>query len=235
MSFPFAESVVIRPKMTVYNAVSLDGRVTGFDVDMDLYYGISAQWGNDGVLVGSRTVLQSMKEIPPETEEDMVPPGTEKDSSLPYVIFVDSKGMIRSHHVFRQQPFIREVLVLISRASPDEYRKYLDERKIQYIETGEDRVDLKEAMEVLHDRYGLGNMRSDSGGGLNSALMHQGLVDNLIVLMEPYLAGGDEVPFFNELKERVGPMDLKKIEKLDNGRFLIEYEVPEQTDHHEVS
>ncbi len=137
----------MRPEMTIYNTVSLDGRLTGFEADLDLYYGISSAWGNDGVLIGSETILRSMEEVPDETEYDRQPPSSIDDDSLPYIIFVDSKGRLRSHHVFRHLPYIREVLVLISKRTPDEYRKYLKERKYQYIETGEDQVDLVEALE----------------------------------------------------------------------------------------
>ncbi len=214
----------MRPGITIYNVTSLDGRLTGFQADLDLYYGISSKWGNDGVLVGSETVLQSMEEVPEETEENRRPPESVNDEKLPYVIFVDSRGRIRSHHVFRHLPYIREVLVLISKKTPREYRKYLEERDIDYIETGEDRVDLKEAVEVLRSDYGLNNIRSDSGGSLNSVLMREGLVDRIVILLDPVLAGGGNTPFFNELSSTV-KLRLESMEKMDSGQLLMSYEV----------
>jgi 2,5-diamino-6-(ribosylamino)-4(3H)-pyrimidinone 5'-phosphate reductase len=213
-----------KPELTIYNAVSLDGRVTGFEANLDLYYGISSGWKNDGVLVGSETVLRSMEEVPEETEESRMPPESGSDGSLPYVIFVDSRGRLRSHHVFRHLPYIREVLVLISRKTPDEYRRYLDERNIEYIEAGEDLVDLAEAMEVLNRKYGLVNLRSDSGGSLNSALMREGLVDRIVVLMDPVLAGGGNTPLFDELDVPV-KLRLEGMEKVDSGQLLMSFEV----------
>jgi 2,5-diamino-6-(ribosylamino)-4(3H)-pyrimidinone 5'-phosphate reductase len=214
----------MRPKITIYNVTSLDGRLTGFRADLDLYYGISSKWGNDGVLVGSGTVLKSMDEVPKETENDRKPPKSRNDERLPYVIFVDSLGRIRSHHVFRHLPYIREVLVLISKKTPLEYRSYLEERKINYIEAGEDRVDLKKALEVLRLDYGLKNMRSDSGGSLNSILMREGLVDRIVILLDPVLAGGGNTPLFNELSSTV-KLRLESMEKLDSGQLLMSYEV----------
>lgn len=214
----------MRPEMTIYNTVSLDGRLTGFEADLDLYYGISSAWGNDGVLIGSETILRSLEEVPEETQDDRRPPSTIDDKSLPYVIFVDSKGRLRSHHVFRHLPYIREVLVLISKRTPDEYRKYLLERDYQYIETGEDQVDLVEALKVLYERFGLRKMRTDTGGVLNKVLMDQGLVDRVVVLMNPVLAGSGNTPFFEELNASV-KLRLEKVEKVKDGRLLISYNI----------
>lgn len=206
--------------MTIYNSVSLDGRVTGFVADLALYYGISAEWGNDGVLVGSGTVLKSMEAIPEDTEDDLHPPETVDDASLPYVLFVDSKGLIRSHHVFRQQPYIREVMVLISKDTPDDYRRYLDDRNYRYIETGDDRVDLISAMEVLYEEFGLRNMRTDSGGTLNSALIDADLVDEIVLILNPVLAGNTQTPLLSELSG-VKDLEFRSFEKLDNGSLFI--------------
>ena len=214
----------MRPRMTIFNSISLDGKVTGFDTDLDLYYGISSQWGNDGVLVGSGTVLKSMEQVPEETEEDMHPSRTADDASLPYVIFVDSRGRIRSHHIFRKQPYIREVMVLISAETPDDYRRYLEERKYQYIETGKDRVDLVSAMEILNVKFGLKNLRTDSGGSLNTALINQDLVDRIVVLMDPVIAGGGNTPIFEELGSLV-KLRMERIEGIDDRHILISYEV----------
>jgi 2,5-diamino-6-(ribosylamino)-4(3H)-pyrimidinone 5'-phosphate reductase len=214
----------VKPEVTIYNMTSLDGRLTGFEGDLGLYYGISSKWSNDGVLVGSETVLKSMEEVPEEKEADRNPPESVTDKSLPYVIFVDSRGRIRSHHVFRREPYIREVIVLISGNTPDEYRKYLEERSIIYIETGEERVDLKEALEVLYDEYGLRNVRTDSGGSLNSVLIREGLIDRIVVLMNPVLVGGGNTPFVNELAHSL-KLKLEKNEKIEKGHILMEFSI----------
>ena len=45
------------PKVIVYNAVSLEGRITGFNADSELYYELASKLGVDAVLMGSETVL----------------------------------------------------------------------------------------------------------------------------------------------------------------------------------
>ena len=74
--------------------------------------------------------------------------------------------------------------------TPQEYRNYLGERKIAAIVTGSDRIDVRAAMEVLK-RYGV--VRVDSGGTLNSVLLNSGLVDELSVLIHPFLPEGSQI------------------------------------------
>ena len=45
------------PKVILYNAVSLDGRINGFDADIELYYEVASKWDLDAVLMGSTTLL----------------------------------------------------------------------------------------------------------------------------------------------------------------------------------
>jgi len=56
--------------------------------------------------------------------------------------------------------------------------------------TGDDRVDLRAALEELHARYGVRTVRVDSGGVLNGALLRAGLVDEVSILVGPCLVGG---------------------------------------------
>jgi 2,5-diamino-6-(ribosylamino)-4(3H)-pyrimidinone 5'-phosphate reductase len=59
------------PKVILHTAMSLDGRITGFPADLDIYYSLAAQWNPDAILFGSETVLAAVRdnpllEIPPE-------------------------------------------------------------------------------------------------------------------------------------------------------------------------
>jgi 2,5-diamino-6-(ribosylamino)-4(3H)-pyrimidinone 5'-phosphate reductase len=47
----------MRPRVTVHDLVSVDGRLTGFPADLGLYYGIAARVPHQAVLTGSRTLL----------------------------------------------------------------------------------------------------------------------------------------------------------------------------------
>jgi 2,5-diamino-6-(ribosylamino)-4(3H)-pyrimidinone 5'-phosphate reductase len=217
----------MKPKVTIYNEISLDGYVTGIQGNMELYYGISSQWGNDAVIVGSETVIKAIPEVPKEKESDRKPSPRMEDETLPYLALVDSKGRVRSHHIFRQQPYIREVIVLISRSTPDEYRNYLKEREYPMIETGEDHVDIGEALEVLNERFHVKNIRNDSGGTLNAVLMNEGLVDRVVALIDPIIVGRGHTPFFERL-EIPFKLELESIDKIESGEVLISYSINEK-------
>ena len=58
----------------LYNAVSLDGRITGFDADVELYYELAAKLGVEAVLMGSNTVLNGFAVKPGETLEESEEP-----------------------------------------------------------------------------------------------------------------------------------------------------------------
>lgn len=44
-----------KPEVIMHNSVSLDGRVTGFGVDMGLHYGIVGSYGADAYCAGSNS------------------------------------------------------------------------------------------------------------------------------------------------------------------------------------
>ena len=56
-----------RPYVVLHNAVSLDGRITGFEVDLAQFYGLAATFREDVSLAGSRTLSDPSQPIPPET------------------------------------------------------------------------------------------------------------------------------------------------------------------------
>ena len=54
------------PRVIIHNAVSVDGRIDNFDVDMGLYYELAKTWKEDATLVGSITILKAeeQEEVP---------------------------------------------------------------------------------------------------------------------------------------------------------------------------
>jgi 2,5-diamino-6-(ribosylamino)-4(3H)-pyrimidinone 5'-phosphate reductase len=47
----------MRPNVILHNALSLDGRITGFPVDLGLYYQVASSWKEDVTLAGCDTLL----------------------------------------------------------------------------------------------------------------------------------------------------------------------------------
>ena len=56
------------PRVILHNAVSLDGRIDGFPMDLQQYYELISIWKEDATLAGSHTFLQAASVAPPEDE-----------------------------------------------------------------------------------------------------------------------------------------------------------------------
>ncbi len=214
----------MRPKVIMHNQVSLDLKLTGFPVDMGTYYGIAGEFGAQAAITGSNTILAATEEFPPEKPSDFVKPEINPDDTSGYMIIVDSRGRVRSHHVMRRFEMIKDVIVLVSRSTPKEYLEYLGERNYDYIQAGEDKVNLASALETLNERYGFDLIRSDAGTELNSVLLEKGLIDRISLLISPVLVGGDGIGMFDNLDEGV-ELKLESSTVLEGGVVHTLYDV----------
>lgn len=193
------------PRVIIHIATSLDGRITRFPADLELYYALAATWNPDAILFGSETVLTAVREnpaleVPPGHEEMFRPPEGAKDTR-PLLVIADSRGRIRCWDAIRRWPYMRDLLAFCSSATPGEYLSYLEKQKVAAIVAGNDRIDIQEALEVLNRQYGVETVRVDSGGTLNSVLLAAGVVDEVSVLVHPFLAGGRADPtMFDPIK-----------------------------------
>ncbi len=222
------------PEVILHTATSLDGRITGFPADLELYYGLAAEWNADAILFGSETVLAAARdnpalEIPAEHEEKFRPPKGEPDPR-PLLVIADSRGRVRCWDAIRKWPYMRDVLALCSGSTPQEYLMYLAERKIGTIVAGKGRIDMRAALEDLNRDYGVKIVRADSGGTLNSVLLKTGLVTEVSVLIHPCLAGGRSEPtMFEPLKAGLPDgqvrLNLSHTEVMGNGIIWARYRV----------
>ena len=116
------------PKVIVHNSTSLDGSLTKFEVNMPLHYQIVGRFNADMHLVGSNTVKIGidlfLKEIPQETQEDFKKPNKE---GILWAI-PDTTGKLKGLlHILRQSEYCKDVVILISEDTSEEYIAYLKE------------------------------------------------------------------------------------------------------------
>lgn len=179
-------------------------------------------------LVGSNTVRTIPMEIPPETEEDLVPPTVDPGDPRPLWVIVDSRGILKGTlHFWRKMEYIRDIVVLTSGSTPREYIDYLMERGISAIMTGTDKVDLGKAFEVLNERFGVERLLVDSGGELVSVLIEKGLVDEISLVVAPVIMGAGDRSLFRALDSLEKPIELKltSCEKKEKGHLYMMYSV----------
>ena len=229
-----------RPHVVVYNEASIDGRVVGFDTDPSRYYRLGFRWRSDAILMGSTTALAFG---PPEPEADQrrivsrparlpVVPGFESlvTEPRPLLVVPDSGGVVRCWIHARAQPWYRDVVVLVTRHTPSGYLRYLDHRGIEHVEATDPagrRVDLAAALAHLAGSHGVRDVRTDGGGALTGALLAAGLVDEIVVLLDPVASSDPDGQRLVALP-RPGPpggipLRLDDVERFEDGALLLRY------------
>lgn len=188
------------PKLIIFNAVSLDGRINNFPADIGLFYSLVGRWKEDATLVGSGTALNTLGEIPAETDADIEEAASAaKSNDGTLLVISDSRGQLKTWHYWKKLPYWKRFVSLCSKTTPSGHLEYLRKRNIDYIVAGDDRIDYKAALEELNNRYGVKTVRADSGGTLNGILLRTGLVDELSLLIHPALVGGiSQKTFFRD-------------------------------------
>ncbi len=119
---------MVRPRVVVYNEVSIDGRVVGFETDPSRYYRLGFRWRSDAILMGSTTALAFGPPEPLADQRRALPPperlpvvsGFESlvTEPRPLLVVPDSSGAVRSWIHALAQPWYRAVVVLVSRSTP---------------------------------------------------------------------------------------------------------------------
>lgn len=224
------------PRVILHNAVSLDGRIDGFAVDLAQFYELASRWKEDASLAGADTILKAAESAPAEDESASAsaywPEQEGPNSNDPRLLLVipDSRGRVRCWHFLKTWPYWRGFVALCSKKTPQEYLAYLKERHVDCIIAGEDRVDLKAALEELNRRFGVKVVRADSGGKLNGALLRAGLVDEVSLLIYPSLVGGEtersmfHAPNLTSIDGTVS-LKLKHVETLKGDAVWLRYDV----------
>jgi 2,5-diamino-6-(ribosylamino)-4(3H)-pyrimidinone 5'-phosphate reductase len=223
-----------KPKVIVHSEVSADGRIDWFRPHEDVYYGLLPTWNEDATLTGIETVFDPRTGVPRE-ERPATPPKADPSDTRPLLVVTDSRGRGYNWQHFREWPYTRDVLVLVSSQTPESYIAYLKERYVEHIVAGHERVDLGAALLELNRRHGVRTVRTDSGGTLNGALLRAGLVDEISLLVAPSLVGGmSPRSFFRapdlESPEGVVGLRLFHVEKLRHDVVWLRYEVARPTD-----
>jgi 2,5-diamino-6-(ribosylamino)-4(3H)-pyrimidinone 5'-phosphate reductase len=188
-------------------AISLEGATTGFEPDIGRFYELARTWDEDVTLVGADTIL---------AQEDALAaargPGPAADG--PVLAVVDGRGRVSAWEALRDAGHWREVVALHCAATPP--RRHA----MREIVAGEERVDLAAALADL----GGDVVRVDSGGTLVGALLADGLLDEISLLVHPCLAGeaGDR-RWHGGAPAR--PLELIAAEVLDGGLVWLRHRV----------
>lgn len=199
--------------------MTLDGSLTGFMPDMELHYRLAGDFEPDANLIGSETIIKGQEMfgngIPDEVPEDFNQP--ERDSKLPWWVIIDSTGKCKGMlHTCRRVEYCRDVILLVSERTPEDYIRHLEERNYRYIRTDGEKVDLQKALELLAVKYDVKRIVTDTGRVLGNLLLDALLVDEVSLLIHPLIRGKEAYGMFNDVSAEVN-LSLVRAEKFDNG------------------
>jgi 2,5-diamino-6-(ribosylamino)-4(3H)-pyrimidinone 5'-phosphate reductase len=221
------------PYVILHTGISVDGRIDwGLDSD-NPYYELVPRFQADTDISGSNTILTAQIPEDPQKELGLVYDEWIQKPFRPRLAIVDSKGRIKNWEAIKKQPWWSGYMSLCSEETPQSHLDYLKDLEIDTIITGEQKVNLRRALEALNQRFDTRKVRVDSGGTLNGVFLRDGLVDEVSVLISPALVGGisPKTMFVApdlETEKGVIPLTLIHIEELRNCYVWLRYRVQKQ-------
>ncbi len=211
------------PGVIIYDVVSLDGRIEGFEPDVGAFYTLARDIAEDVILAGADTMLAGGDAVP--ADDLASPPAEPSGGSAPLLAIVDSRGRVRSWDWLREQQYWRDAVALVSDATPADYLAHLDSRRVARFACGADRVDLRAALTWLVDEHGVRTVRVESGGALNGALLRAGLATEVHLLVQPCLAGEAQRSFVRGALSAPVALELIACDARDDGLVHVRYRV----------
>ena len=190
---PREERTVLRPHVVSHTLISVDGRLEGFPPDVARYYELAGQLPHDAILAGSGTMVAAAADagVDLTQDDDSLPKkqGPITDPDRPLLIIIDSRGQLTRFDWLRETGLFGDVMVLGCTRTPESHLTRLRDADVEFEVSGTERVDLKAALVHLREKRAIEAVRVDAGPGLNGALLAAGLLDEISVLLAPYLVG----------------------------------------------
>ncbi|WP_421725749.1 RibD family protein [Bauldia sp.] len=215
----------MKPKVILFDAVSLDGCTTSFAVDQGAFYALVQSFKEDATLAGCDTLLAA-------TDANFDPPATpptaaEPNDPRPILVVADSRGRLKGWPFWQSQPFWKNWISLCTDRTPADHIEALRDWGVTPLILGQDKVDLGVALARLAGDYRVGKVRVESGGRLNGALFEAGLADELHLLVHPTLLGGAaHARFAGDLVSAGGiPLRLDTVETRGEDLVFLGYTI----------
>lgn len=221
-------------KVILHNSVSLDCSYVDLTPNMELHYQIVSSYKSDAYMIGSNTAktgISMFGETINEEKADFIKP--KKDEALSYWIIPDTKGIMKGFlHYYRRFEFCKDVIVLVSRATPVDYLNYMKERKYEYVIAGETFVDYQDAIRQLTEKYSIQTILVDTGSKLGNVLLNDNIVDEISLIVSPEIVGKSSANLFENIKSKV-ELQCTRCELLKDSYSWLTYKI-KKTAHNKL-
>lgn len=237
----------MRPYVICHMMSSLDGKTDPTAIrqfsDVNLFEATHPKLGGDAWLCG-RVTLQvdfgQYAEDQPFKNDNSDPVGQpvthvarRHDS---YAISADTRGQI----LWKDDMIDGDhVIALVSQRASKRYLETLKARGVSFIAIGEERIDFARAFAILASQFGIKRLLVEGGGTINGAVLAEGLIDELSLLLLPGVDGrdGPSASFDGRPASPIQtvPAKLNSIERLDNDVLWLRYRLSKPRADGEVS
>ena len=218
----------VKPHVLMMSEITVDGKLTlkkgasskllmkYMDHETDiLLHNTRAEY--DAIMVGSNTI--------------------NIDNSFLTVRYVEGKSPLRVIPSSRADippesnvlgPDAPTLIAVSKKASPEKIR-ILEEKGVDVVCVGEDKVDLPSLMKILVEDYGVSKLMVEGGPTLNYYMLQDSLVDEIRLIHLPFIVGGSDTPslvggMHIESEEDMFSLRLKKY-YLCGTNLVTEYDV----------
>lgn len=196
-------------------AVSVDGATLGFQPDVARFYELADTWQEDVTLAGADTILAQESVLASASRPGPAEAG-------PLLAVVDGRGRVRAWDALREVGHWSDVLALHAEATPPRPA----DQAVDELVLGTERVDLAAALEALGERDGVEVVRVDSGGSLIGALLDDGLLDEVSLLVHPCFVGARaEHRWYGSASAESGALALISADPLDGKLVWLRHRI----------
>jgi len=213
-----------RPHVILNAAMSVDGKIatkTGnseLSSRKDLLRVHKLRASVDAILVGKHTL---MIDDPSLTVKYV-------KGKNPIRIILDSQGSIKSTSKISKTCKMVPTIIAVSEKITQKNITRLERKGLEIIKCGRKKIDLKKLLSILRKRN-IKKLLVEGGGETNWSFIKEGLIDEMIITITPYILGGRNAisvvqgDGFDKIS--VAPlMKLKKINRIKN-ELVLHYTV----------
>lgn len=214
-------------RVLVNAAMSADGKLSSHEReqiaisgpdDFDRVDALRAE--SDAVMVGVGTVLADDPSLTLDSAERTEKRRERGEPPHPARIVADSR--VRTPPDAAVLDESADTFLLVGEAAPSDFVSQMEKRGATVITAGDNRVDLRTALEKLEE-YGIEQVMVEGGGEIIYSLFEDDLVDRLSVFVGPIVIGGRDAPTLADgdgFVEDFSQLSLESVEKLDDGVVL---------------
>lgn len=222
----------MKPYIITHMMESVDGRIDCAMTEQidpsNSYYDALDKLGCPSQLMGRVTMQMHYADPEPFVAADKTPIGRKAlhvaTRSEGYTIAMDTHGKLRWSNAEQDG---RPLIVITSEVCPKEYLDYLTDLHISWIAVGGERIDLKQAMDMLRKEFGVERIAITGGGHINGAFLEAGLIDEVSVMIGPGIDGRKGMAaVFDGIEDTDRPatlLKLKSMEKVNEDTVWLRY------------